>query len=262
MLTLRVISRLLAYPDESLKAGLADLADAVEQEGLLSGEARAGVLRLIDAMAHTPLFDLQESYVESFDRGRALSLHLFEHVHGESRDRGQAMVDLLDLYRAHGLELDARELPDYLPLMLEFLSTCDREQVDALLGDAMGVIVLLGARLRERDSNYAALFDALEQIAGTPDEAEALRTTATQEGPDESITRMDEIWEEEQVTFLATRDPAGNGCDSGDGARGGVGLHRPTGVAAAHGRADGNAVGLDEVAAALRSRVSAHRQAE
>ena len=125
------------------------------------------------------------------------------------------MVDLMEMYQAAGLYLDAHELPDYLPLMLEYLSTRPREEIDALLGDAMGVIVLLGARLRERDSSYHVLFDALEAIAGSPAEAAELRKTAATEGPDETIEKMDEIWEEEQVTFLGNSDPSG-GCGAGN----------------------------------------------
>ena len=156
---------------------------------------------LMTGLTAQSLYDLQERYVTLFDRGRALSLHLFEHVHGESRDRGQAMVDLLELYRAGGLELAARELPDYLPLMLEFLSTRPQAEAQELLDDAMAVIVLLGARLAERGSDYALLFEALEALAGSPAEAEQLRRMAATEGPDETIEKMDEIWAEEAVSF-------------------------------------------------------------
>ena len=77
--------------------------------------------------------DLQERYVASFDRGRARSLYLFEHVHGESRDRGQAMVNLLEIYRRHEFELNARELPDYIPLFMEYLAQRpDGEALDLL----------------------------------------------------------------------------------------------------------------------------------
>jgi len=150
--------------------------------------------------------------VSLFDRGRHLSLHLFEHVHGESRDRGQAMVDLMEHYRLHGYELDAKELPDHIPLFLEYLSTQDETEITDMLGDAMPVMVLLGARLEEKESSYAALFQALEAIGGSCEQARDMRELASTEGPDETITKMDEIWEEEQVTFLGNNDPAGGGC--------------------------------------------------
>jgi nitrate reductase molybdenum cofactor assembly chaperone NarJ/NarW len=214
-LTLCAISRLMAYPTEELKAALPEIRAVFEAEGLLDAEQVSRLVGLVDQLDQHSVLAQQERYVALFDRGRALSLHLFEHVHGESRDRGQAMVDLMELYQAAGLYLDAHELPDYLPLMLEYLSTRPREEIDALLGDAMGVIVLLGARLRERDSSYHVLFDALETIAGSPEEAAELRKTAATEGPDETIEKMDEIWAEEQVTFLGNSDPSG-GCRAGN----------------------------------------------
>lgn len=214
--TLRVLSRLMSYPTAEMQAALGQMRAALADEGALPADVLEGLLELMDDMAGRPLLALQEDYVALFDRGRALSLHLFEHVHGESRDRGQAMVDLLELYRAGGLELDARELPDYLPLMLEYLSTRPPDEVDELLGDAMAIIVLLGARLRERASPYAVLFEALEAVAGTPDNARELRDVAAREGPDQSIVKMDEIWAEEPVTFMGNSDPSG-GCSAGAG---------------------------------------------
>lgn len=218
-LTLCAISRLMAYPNEELKAALPEIRAVFEAEGMLDAEQASRLVEFVDELDQYSVLAQQERYVALFDRGRALSLHLFEHVHGESRDRGQAMVDLMELYQSTGLYLDAHELPDYLPLVLEYLSTREREEIDALLGDAMGVIVLLGARLRERDSSYHILFDALESIAGSDEAAAELRKTAASEGPDETIEKMDEIWEEEQVTFLGNSDPSG-GCGGATPSRG------------------------------------------
>jgi len=214
MLTLRVLSRLMAYPTEETVAAGPEMRAVLERENALGGDAQQALHQFIERLENTPLMKLQEEYVALFDRGRHLSLHLFEHVHGESRDRGQAMVELINYYRESGLELDAHELPDYLPLLLEFLSTRDRQEINALLADAMAVIVLLGARLRERESDYATLFEALVEIGGEPEEAATMREQAATEGPDEAITKMDEIWEEEQVTFMANTNPAesGEGC--------------------------------------------------
>lgn len=211
--TLRVLARLMAYPEQALLDSVPPMLDIIRSEDWLSPPLRERLEQFMHGLAVQPIFEVQEQYVSLFDRGRALSLHLFEHVHGESRDRGQAMVDLLELYRDGGLELDARELPDYLPLMLEYLSTRPRDEVKELLADAMGVIVLLGARLAERQSGYAVLFDALETIAGSPADAKEIKRKAATEGPDETIEKMDEIWAEEQVTFLGNSDPAA-GCGS------------------------------------------------
>ncbi|MCC6201587.1 MAG: nitrate reductase molybdenum cofactor assembly chaperone [Gammaproteobacteria bacterium] len=209
MLLLRVVSRLLCYPDAELHAALPEIRQALAAApGMLPEPQRMALDGFIAELAVTDLFELQENYVRLFDQGRSLSLHLFEHVHGESRDRGQAMVDLLQRYQERGFTLAARELPDYLPLLLEYLSGQEPAEVAELLGDAADVIVLLGARLRERGSPYGVLFEALETIAGTPLDANELRRKVAGEGPDPTLTRMDEIWEEEQVTFLA-----GNGAD-------------------------------------------------
>ncbi|MEA5444448.1 nitrate reductase molybdenum cofactor assembly chaperone [Gammaproteobacteria bacterium AB-CW1] len=214
MLTLKVISRLMAYPSEETVQAAPEMLKALRKEQALSQERMTTLEAFIQRLQEAPLMTLQEEYVALFDRGRHLSLHLFEHVHGESRDRGQAMVELINYYRESGLELDARELPDYLPLLLEFLSTRSREEIQAMLNDAMAVIVLLGARLREKASDRAVLFEALVEIGGEPAEAKAMREQAAKEGPDETITKMDEIWEEEQVTFMANHDPSqsGEGC--------------------------------------------------
>lgn len=213
MKLLRVISRLLCYPDAELQAAIPELR--IESERAALPSAVCGQLdTFLDELESTPLLELQERYVRLFDRGRALSLHLFEHVHGESRDRGQAMVELMNRYHERGYLLDARELPDYLPLFLEYLSTQDQSEIDEMLGDAMGVMVLLGARLRERGAIYHVLFDVLEAVAGSPEDAVEMRRLAAQEGPDQTIVKMDEIWEEEQVTFLANNDPAGGGCSA------------------------------------------------
>lgn len=217
MKTLAVISRVLCYPTAELQAAVPDMRQAIREEGLLTPEVQWRLDALLGEIAETPLLDLQEVYVNLFDRGRNLSLHLFEHVHGESRDRGQAMVELMNQYAAAGLEVDAYELPDYLPLFLEYLSQRDRAEIDELLGDAMGVAILLGARLTERGSSYAVAFDALECIAGTPEDAAEFRKHAAGEGPDETIEKMDEIWEEEQVTFLGNSDPSSGGCSTGAG---------------------------------------------
>ncbi|GMW05576.1 MAG: nitrate reductase molybdenum cofactor assembly chaperone [Gammaproteobacteria bacterium] len=213
-LTLRVLARLMAYPEQPLLDAVPRMIEVLHDEAWFSRSLTGKLEAFMRRLASRPVTELQEEYVALFDRGRALSLHLFEHVHGESRDRGQAMVDLLEHYRAGGLVLDARELPDYLPLMLEYLSTRRRQEADELLGDAMGVIVLIGARLAERGSDYTLLFAAIEEAVGSPAEGASLKRRAATEGPDPTIQRMDEIWQEEQVTFMGNQDPAGS-CGAG-----------------------------------------------
>ena len=112
--TLKVLSALLGYPTEELKAAAPELAAAIDAEALLPAPARDSVVALIDDIAAGDVYDLQERYVLLFDRTRSLSLHLFEHIHGEGRDRGQAMVDLMALYDEHGLSSPS---PSLLPLL-------------------------------------------------------------------------------------------------------------------------------------------------
>ncbi len=224
-MTLRVLSRLMSYPSAELQQAVPEMTDVIRRESVLSAPHAEAVQRLAVDLGQRPLTEIQEDYVMLFDRGRALSLHLFEHVHGESRDRGQAMVDLMEHYRSNGLDLDARELPDYLPLMLEYLSTRPKAEVEELLGDAMPIIVLLGARLHHRDSAWSVLFEALEDLVGSPENAELLREAAGQEGPDQTIEKMDEIWEEEQVTFMGNDDPSGS-CGAASAAVSGLEIHQ------------------------------------
>ena len=206
MLTLKVLSVLLSYPEAEMLAALDEMSAVVEQENLLFSDHKKSVLALIDAYRGADLLAVQEAYVALFDRGRFLSLHIFEHVHGESRDRGQAMVNLLQMYETHGFEMSTHELPDYIPLFLEFLS--QQEQVEAvqLLHDAMPVLSLLGARLTERGSKFSAIFDALSGFAGEPEALAEIRQQAATEGEDETLVNMDEIWEEEAVSFMGAGD--------------------------------------------------------
>jgi nitrate reductase molybdenum cofactor assembly chaperone NarJ/NarW len=216
MLTFKVLSLLLRYPTTEIHAALPELAAVLEREKLVPQPLREELLALIDELRHTDLISVQECYVGTFDRGRKLSLHIFEHTHGESRDRGPAMVQLMTHYQECGFALDARELPDYLPLVLEFVAERTLPEAVEMLSEAMPVITLLAARLRKQQSPYAAIPAAVEAMAGAPEGAEELRRQAAEEGPDEALVDMDKIWEEEAVTF--TEASALESCSKGGGA--------------------------------------------
>lgn len=209
MKTLKVLSALLCYPQPEIQAALGEMAEALDRENRLPERERRALRALLGRLERTDLMEWQEQYVATFDRGRALSLHLFEHIHGQSRDRGQAMVDLLEVYRRHGFELNARELPDYIPLFLEYLAQRPVGEALELLADAMPVLALLGARLAERDSDYHVVFDALAALVGEPADIADIRRQAATEGPDQTVVNMDQIWEEEAVTFLANQEGCG-----------------------------------------------------
>jgi nitrate reductase molybdenum cofactor assembly chaperone NarJ/NarW len=127
---------------------------------------------------------------------RSLSLHLFEHVHGESRDRGQAMVDLRALYARHGYRLATDELPDYLPAFLEFLSYLPEDEARKLLADTSHIIEAVGARLKKRGSAYAAAFYALLDIAGES-AIEASEIADEEIRAEDDPRALDAAWQEE-----------------------------------------------------------------
>lgn len=153
----RLLSALLCYPEPELLEALGEVDTALADYP----DAEETLQPLVGYLATNDLIALQENYVATFDRNRSHSLHLFEHVHGESRDRGQAMVDLLDTYRGHGFEPAVSELPDHVPLFLEFLGVIDPAQAQDLLDDAIHVLAAIGARLAKGESPYAGIFAVL-----------------------------------------------------------------------------------------------------
>ncbi|MBL0900634.1 MAG: nitrate reductase molybdenum cofactor assembly chaperone, partial [Reyranella sp.] len=157
MKTLRALSALLSYPTAELVAAAGEIRGVLDREALLPATERAALDRLVDVLANSDLYDLQERYGLLFDRTRSLSLHLFEHVHGESRDRGQAMVDLLKLYEESGYSPTASELPDYLPLFMEYASTREPRAAVELIGQPAHVVAALRERLAKRSSPYEAV---------------------------------------------------------------------------------------------------------
>lgn len=209
--TLKVLSALLSYPDEAIKEAAPALREAIVEEGLLPAAIQESVLMLIGQLESRDLYDLQERYVLLFDRTRSLSLHIFEHIHGEGRDRGQAMVDLMALYERHGLDISAKELPDYLPLFLEFLSILPLDEARETLSQPLHIISALGERLRKRESIYAGLFRALGELAtGQPDKDDLEALLHEPEDDPNDLVALDEAWEAEAVTF-------GPGPDSSEG---------------------------------------------
>ena len=148
MIELLVISRLLEYPDAALWQHHQELREALCEGEAVNLQQAAQLNDFITRLCGRELLDAQASYSELFDRGRATSLLLFEHVHGESRDRGQAMVNLMGQYEQAGMEIDSRELPDHLPLYLEYLSQRTAEEARGGLQDVAPILALLSARLK------------------------------------------------------------------------------------------------------------------
>jgi len=211
MKTLRAIAALLSYPTAELLSATDEIAQTIDREALLPPAERAGLRRLIDDLAKGDLYDLQERYGLLFDRTRSLSLHLFEHVHGESRDRGQAMVDLLKLYEEGGYTPVATELPDFLPLFLEYASTLPPRKAVELIGQPAHVIAALRERLAKRGSPYQATMAALLALArATLDHAVLDRLRAEPDPEPDDLAALDAAWLEQEVTFGPTA--ASDGC--------------------------------------------------
>ena len=192
MKTYRALAALLDYPDEALLEALPELAETIESEAIVPSAERARLLAFLGQLQGSDLMTLQEHYIELFDRSRALSLHLFEHIHGESRDRGQAMVELKQIYASKGLELSARELPDYLPVLLEYLSLCKPREAAKLLGETAHVLVMIHAALARRRSYYTNVFAALLAAAGLEAPEEEMEATS----PDDTPEALDAAWAE------------------------------------------------------------------
>ena len=204
MRTYRALAALLSYPTAELQAAAArgEVKAAIAREGLLTPRQAAKLDPLLDEIRTWDLLDLQERYVDLFDRSRSRALHLFEHVHGESRDRGTAMVELQKMYDAAGLEIADNELPDYLPLYLEYCSVLSPDEARARLGQPIHVVSAIGARLKKRESPYAGIFAALEALAASKaDPTDLDQLLAGDDDEPNDTERLDATWSEEPVTF-------------------------------------------------------------
>jgi nitrate reductase delta subunit len=201
MQILKVLSRLLDYPNEDAGRHQGDVALAISNATEISPDMRSQLLETMRDIYQQDLLEAEEKYSALFDQGRALSLHLFEHVHGESRDRGQAMVELMQVYEDKGLTLDQRELPDFIPLFLEFLSRLPAMDAREWLADVSPILARLAARLRERQSSYANLFAAMLMICGQTSLIEQQQADIANEERDDTPEALDREWEEAAVTF-------------------------------------------------------------
>ncbi len=220
---LRALALLLDYPGGAMQAHLAEIHAILSPLEPSRPAARESLQSLIDHMAAADLMDLQAEFVDTFDRGRSTSLNLFEHVHGDSRDRGQAMVDLLAQYREVGLDLQAKELPDYLPVYLEYCSVLDPSAAREALEEVALLAAHLTAALDRRESPWVAVTAAICRLAGVADWRALVEQQTVQEarsptpGPrdvqkeglpaDWTPAGLDAVWAEEPVNFLGACNP-------------------------------------------------------
>lgn len=186
LLVLRALGALLSYPSAEIREALPEIAQVVTDTTLLRPADREGILALIAMLRGSDPMEAEERYVDLFDYSRATSLHLFEHFHGDARDRGQAMVELKRIYENGGFDLSPRELPDYLPVLLEYLSCRDLAEARDMLGECADILRRIGEALAQRRSPYVAVLQALLSIAGATlvDIAAASRKRPEAEDPD------------------------------------------------------------------------------
>ncbi|GJL98351.1 MAG: nitrate reductase molybdenum cofactor assembly chaperone [Methyloligella sp.] len=200
MKTFKILGLLLTYPEGSVLKAHDELLQAIQDEAILPKGAIKKIEHFIDVQNNKELLEIQEDYVDLFDRGRAHCLHLFEHIHGESRDRGQAMVDLIETYKSKGVYIDNNELPDYLPLFMEYLSHCSFHEASDLLGDAIDVIAVIGKKLEKRGSIYAEVFSAIEVLSSVkPDKTKIAQAIAEAPKDPETLEELDEEWKEAEA---------------------------------------------------------------
>lgn len=210
--TLKVIALLMSYPEKEMVEACGEAIDILRKEGWLSKKTVSDIESFANEIQAKDIFDLQDDYVYLFDRTPSLSLHLFEHVHGDSRDRGQAMVELDALYREQGLYNDSEHTPDYLPMFLEYLSMLPADEARHHLDGAVDVIAVIAERLHKRKSRYASLFDALEEAAERkPDEKKLQSAMVLDSGAPLTAEQMDSAWEE-QFAFDMNKENQSSAC--------------------------------------------------
>jgi nitrate reductase delta subunit len=212
--TLKVLSAVLSYPTAELQAAVPEMRAALDAERRLPQKNRDRLDRILEEIATRDLYDLQERYVLLFDRTRSLSFNLFEHVHGESRDRGQAMVDLMALYERHGLAMSGNELPDHLPLFLEFLSEIPEAEARGLITETAHILEAIRLRLKKRKVPYSSVFSCVQVLAETKPMSTIVEALlgAPDDNPDD-LAALDAAWQDEEVTF----GPAAAGACGKDG---------------------------------------------
>lgn len=210
MKILLVLSHLLNYPSQELQDAKDELIAVITAAKEIPPSSREQLSALVKELCESDLLTVQDKYDALFEQGRSLSLLMFEHVHGDSRDRGQAMVDLMAHYNEKGFHINVKELPDYIPLYLEFLAHGDPMDARVGLAEVGHILALLSARLQERDANYHAIFDALMIVGGVSAKDinfKELKAKVAAEERDDTPEAFDKVWEEEQVTFMANQNP-------------------------------------------------------
>lgn len=202
--TYKILSLCLSYPNADLQAFLSDIEKELQKEALLSSQKIKDLCSFVSHFKNMDLTDWQAQYVQLFDYSRSASLHLFEHIKSDSKDRGQAMVNLLEFYKENGLELSVNELPDYLPVFLEFLSTQKTQKAAELLSEPIQIIDRVKEALSEKQNPYSQIFSAIISLSAKQPDKKTTENIINNEKP----LDLDAEYEEEPIEF-----GLGNSCN-------------------------------------------------
>ena len=195
--TYKVLSLLLSYPGKDLQKFLPEAEKVLRDEALLPEDKIAGITDFRQIHSLMDLTDWQAEYVQLFDYSRSVSLHLFEHVKGDSKDRGQAMVDLMGFYSENGMKLASKELPDYIPAFLEFLSTLTPPKSSELLAETVNIMERIRIALSEKDNPYSSLFQAIISLSKKKPDKKITQNMIKNEKKQD----LDKEYEEEPISF-------------------------------------------------------------
>ena len=195
--TYKILSLLLSYPSDELQNFLLEVERELREEALLQEDRIDEIDEFCKRFNHIDLTDWQGEYVQLFDYSRSVSLHIFEHIKGDSRDRGQAMVNLIEFYKEKGMHLTARELPDYIPAFLEFLSTLSIAKAAELLAETVNIMDKINEALSDGNNPYSSIFKAIIALSAKQPDKAITRAMIKNEKP----LDLDAEYEEEPVTF-------------------------------------------------------------
>lgn len=195
--TYKILSLLLSYPNEELQKFLLEVEKELQEERLLQEDKIAEIVKFCKRFNQLDLVNWQEEYVQLFDYSRSVSLHIFEHIKGDSRDRGQAMVNLMEFYKEKGMHLTTKELPDYIPAFLEFLSTLSTTDSAQLLGETVNIIDKINEALAQSNNPYSSIFNAIISLSAKQPNKEITHQMIKNEKP----LDLDAEYAEEPVTF-------------------------------------------------------------
>ena len=198
--TYKIFSILLSYPTEELKKSVDDMTDILKYDRLLSHQDIKFINNLISFIKNNDLLYLQEYYVSIFDRKKDFSLYIFEHIHGDSRERGMAMVDLKDFYKKSDLSVLTNELPDYLPLFLEYMSLISENEAKSLIGEIVNIIAILSRKLNIINSDYSYLFAIIEKLSDVKCDNNLIDKIILKfDSSSQSDINVDDDWKEPKV---------------------------------------------------------------